>query len=151
LLHLLVQTIEETMCIKSKEIYIPLKLHCTKMLIHVVKKTETYINVLPYILYNFESRYLLNEEKKIVEKRHDLEFLLKFPKNQVEGIGQYSNQLFNQSINVLVENLLSYISSNAFPELSFTLTVSLTKFMNRTNNAQYKKEIKNLLEKIESI
>lgn len=149
LLYVLSQIIEETICLKSSDTYIPLKFHCIEMLIHLGNKFQAYVNALPYILRTFESRFLINEARKTDSKCNDLKYLLKIPK--IPQVTQYSYQIFNISMNLLIEYLLNYSSSIAFPELAYTVTSSLTKFMNKTKNPQFKKDIKNLIDKIESI
>lgn len=148
LIYPLTQTIIGTIKLVPTARYYPLRFHCVRMLNTLASKTNIFIPTLPFLLEVFEQTDFNKRHKSVSLKPFNFSILLKFSKGQLAEKA-FKDGLIDQLYEHLLESYNIYAHSVGFPELIVPSLVQLKDFNKKCKIANYCKQIKQIIEKIE--
>ncbi|XP_056022253.1 nucleolar complex protein 2 homolog isoform X2 [Ostrea edulis] len=148
LIYPLTQTILGTIKLIPTARYYPLRFHLIKALNRLSQATDTYVPVLPLILEVFEQTDFNKRHKTVSLKPFNFACMLKFSKAQLQEKA-FKDGLIDQLYEVLLDQLHIHASSIGFPELVLPGIIQLRDFMKKCKIANYCKQIKQIVEKVD--
>jgi len=148
LLYPLVQLIFGVIELVPTPRYYPLRFHCCELLNELAQKTNTFINVAPYLLEVLDGPLFGKPGKRSTIKPINFKYALRVgPKALDTAI--YGNEVFDHTTRLLLQCFAIHSHSLAFPEFVLPSVVFLKKFVRKSRNVTQNKQIANLLEKVE--
>lgn len=148
LIYPLVQTIIGAIKLVPAGRFYPLRFHCIRSLNLLSQATDTYIPVAPFLLEILESPEFNKKVKSSTAKPTEFSCILKVSKQQL-GTKPFQDAVADQIFELLLEYFSIHAHSIAFPEVALPAVVRLRKFIKTTNAARYRKQMKQLVDKIE--
>ncbi|ELU07056.1 hypothetical protein CAPTEDRAFT_141038 [Capitella teleta] len=128
--------------------YVPLRLHCARVLNMLSSSTHTYIPVLPFLLEVFTLIDFNKKPKNAQLKPFFFRCLLRFSKTEMcdrafkDGVMENTMELMWDHLNIHAHTL-------AFPEIILPAQVQLKKFTKICKVPNYCKQVKTILTKME--
>lgn len=148
LIYPLVQTVIGAIKLVPAARYYPLRFHCIRSLNLVSQSTDTYIPVAPFLLEILESVEFNKKTKMSTAKPTEFSCILKVSKQQL-GAKPYQDAVVDHIFELLLEFFSVHAHSIAFPEIALPAVVRLRKFIKTTSVPKYRKQLKQLVDKIE--
>ncbi|KAJ3152061.1 Nucleolar Complex 2 protein [Geranomyces variabilis] len=148
LIYPLVQVSIGVMRLKPSSRFFPLRFHCVKALVQLMKHTNTFIPVASHLFEILESAELRSKARPSTLKALDFSLAIKAP-NQYLGTRTYQVGVVEQVVSLLFEYYGAFALSISFPELAVPAVLQLKRYTKRSKNFQTNKAIQQLVEKIE--
>ncbi|XP_020615679.1 nucleolar complex protein 2 homolog isoform X3 [Orbicella faveolata] len=148
LIYPLVQTVIGAIKLVPAARYYPLRFHCIRSLNLLSQSTDTYIPVAPFLLEILESAEFNKKTKMSTAKPTEFSCILKVSKQQL-GTKPYQDAVVDHIFELLLEFFSVHAHSIAFPEIALPAVVRLRKFIKTTSVPKYRKQLKQLVDKIE--
>ncbi|KAJ7394445.1 Nucleolar complex protein 2 [Desmophyllum pertusum] len=148
LIYPLVQTVIGAIKLVPAARYYPLRFHCIRSLNLLSQATDTYIPVAPFLLEVLESVEFNKKTKMSTAKPTEFSCILKVSKQQL-GTKPYQDAVVDHIFELLLEFFSVHAHSIAFPEVALPAVVRLRKFIKTTSVPKYRKQLKQLVDKIE--
>ncbi|KAJ3135933.1 Nucleolar Complex 2 protein [Geranomyces variabilis] len=148
LIYPLVQVSIGVMRLKPSSRFFPLRFHCVKALVQLMKHTNTFIPVASHLFEILESAELRSKARPSTLKALDFSLAIKAP-NQYLGTRTYQVGVAEQVVSLLFEYYGAFALSISFPELAVPAVLQLKRYTKRSKNFQINKAIQQLVEKIE--
>ncbi|CAH1773053.1 unnamed protein product, partial [Owenia fusiformis] len=143
----LTQTILGTIKLVPTARYYPLRFHCIKYLNQLSERTGVFIPVLPHILEVFEMTNFNKRHSSISIKPYNFACLLKLSKSQLNQ-KVFGDGVIDQLYELLMDQLNVHAHTIGFPEYAFPAALQLKEFVKKCKVANYTRQIKQILEKI---
>ncbi|CAH1407502.1 unnamed protein product [Nezara viridula] len=128
--------------------YIPLRFHCIQMLIKLVRETDSYIPILPFIIDGLSCADINKQYKNVSMKPFDFTFVLRLSKQAMTETG-FPDAVVEYVYQLLLEYAAACSSSIAFPDLFIAASVQLKSVIKNCKNSKYTSKLKQVLIKIE--
>ncbi|CAG8470161.1 28778_t:CDS:10, partial [Dentiscutata erythropus] len=155
LIYPLVQVCTGVIRLNITALYFPLHFHCIRSMIHLIKKTGTFIPLAPYLFDILHSAEIHRKPKLATLKPLDFSSNLKTPKAYLHT-KVYQDGICEELVELLFEYYSCYSLSIAFPELIIPAIIQMeqnSKFIEQersridfspNNRAQVKAFLKNV-------
>ncbi|XP_032228848.1 nucleolar complex protein 2 homolog [Nematostella vectensis] len=148
LLYPLVQIIMGTIKLVPTCRYYPLRFHCIRSLHMLSQAMKTFVPTSSFLLEILDSPEFNKRVKMSTAKPTDFSCILKVSKSQL-STKPFEDAVIDNVFELFLEFFSIHAYSIAFPELSLSTVVRLRKFIKTTKIPQYRKQMKQLLDKIE--
>ncbi|XP_061162490.1 nucleolar complex protein 2 homolog [Saccostrea echinata] len=148
LIYPLTQTVIGTIKLIPTARYYPLRFHLIRALNRLSQATDTFIPVLPLVLEVLEQTDFNKRHKTVSLKPFNFACMLKFSKAQLQEKA-FKDGLIDQLYEILLDQLHIHASSIGFPELVLPGIIQLRDFMKKCKIANYCKQIKQIVEKVD--
>ncbi|CAO3677368.1 unnamed protein product [Umbelopsis vinacea] len=129
--------------------YFPLRFHILRSLISLTNSTQVFIPLAPYIFEVFESSEVKKKGKTGTLKPLEWDVYIRTPK-QFLHTKVYQNGILEQLYECLIEYYACFCLSIDFPELVGPGIVQLKRYIKKSTNVNFNKQIHGLIEKIEA-
>ncbi|GEQ67786.1 hypothetical protein JCM33374_g1451 [Metschnikowia sp. JCM 33374] len=127
--------------------FFPLRFYLIRSLIRLSQGSGVYIPVFPLIFEILTSTAFTKPPKNASLPAVDFEYIIKV-NQQYLGTKAYQDGLCDQFLELTSEFLVLYCKNIAFPELVTPVILSLRRFMKKSKNIKFNKQIQQLVEKL---
>lgn len=128
--------------------YFPLRFHCIQLLISLMKRTNCFIPILPFIFEVLRNHTFNQKHTSVSMKPLQFTCILRLNKSQLSQNG-FRDEVIEQVCALSLEYLAKESNSIAFCELVVPLIVYINKYLKICRNANYSRKLKQLLDKIQ--
>ncbi|RIB18694.1 Noc2p family-domain-containing protein [Gigaspora rosea] len=128
--------------------YFPLHFHCIRSLIHLIKKTGTFIPLAPYLFDILLSAEIHRKPKLATLKPLDFSSTLKTPKVYLHT-KVYQDGICDELVELLFEYYSCYSLSIAFPELAIPAIIQVKRHIKNSKNVKFNRQLQQFVEKLE--
>jgi len=147
LIYPLVNIITGVIKLIPTAVYFPLRFHCVDVLIKIIRETDIFIPVLPYILEVLNSETFNKKYSKTSMKPMYFTCILRCSKSDIQQ-NVYRDEIVENIYSLLLEYMAILSYNIAYPELSVLAVVHLKKYIKKSKNVNYKNKLRQLMEKI---
>lgn len=127
--------------------FFPLRFYLVRSLIRLSQGTQVFIPIFPLILEILTSTAVTKPGKSTNLPAIDFEFHIKVGQ-QYLGTKVYQDGLSEQILELTSEYFALYAKNIAFPELVTPAILSLRRFMKKSKNIRFNKQLQQLVEKL---
>lgn len=147
LIYPLVQVTLGTMRLIPTPQFFPLRFYLIRSLIRLSQGTGVYIPIYPLISEILTSTAFTKPGKNVKLEGVDFDYIIKM-NQQYLGTKAYQDGLCEQFLELTSEFFVLYSKSVAFPELATPAVLSLRRFMKKSKNIRFNKQLQQLVEKL---
>lgn len=147
LIYPLVQVTLGTMRLIPTAQFFPLRFYLIRSLIRLSQGSGVYIPIYPLISEILTSTAFTKPGNNTKLQAVDFEYIIKM-NQQYLGTKTYQDGLCEQFIELTSEFFVLYSKSVAFPELVTPAVLSLRRFMKKSKNVKFNKQLQQLVEKL---
>ncbi|CAN6602786.1 nucleolar complex protein 2 [Trichomonascus vanleenenianus] len=148
LIHPLVQVTIGAMRLIPTPQYFPLRFYLIRSLIRLSQQTGVYIPLLPPIVEVLSSTTVTKTPKNTSLKPLDFDYTIRASKGYL-GTRIYQNGVCDQIVELIGEFYALYCKSIAFPELAVPAIITLRRFIKRSKNIRFNKQLQQVVERLE--
>lgn len=127
--------------------YFPLRFHCIQALVTLVKETNIFIPLLPFILEVLNSNTFNKKHSVVSMKPLQFTCVLRLTKPQLAENG-FRDEVIENVCGLLLEYLAHESASLAFPDLVVTTVTALKLYLKNCKNSNHSRKLKQVLDKI---
>ncbi|WEJ92983.1 Nucleolar Complex 2 protein [Yamadazyma tenuis] len=127
--------------------FFPLRFYLIRSLIRLSQSTGVFIPIFPLIIEVLNSTAITKNPKKTNLPPFDFENNVKV-NQQYLGTKVYQDGLTEQFVELTAEFFVLYSKSVAFPELTTPAVISLRRFIKKSKNSKFNKQLGQLIEKL---
>lgn len=128
--------------------YYPLRFHCIRALLRLTTRTGVFIPLAPYLLDIFDSSELKRRAKPSTAKPLDWDIIIRAPKAYLHT-KVYQDSICDELVELLVEFYTAHCLSIAFPELAIPAIIQIKRFMKRSKNVKFNRQLQTVVERLE--
>ncbi|KAG2178760.1 hypothetical protein INT43_001606, partial [Umbelopsis isabellina] len=128
--------------------YFPLRFHVIRSLISLCNSSNVFIPLAPYIFEVLDSAEIKKKGKTGTLKPLEWDVYIRAPKQHLHT-KVYQNGILEQLYDSLIEYYTCYCTSIDFPELVGPGVVQLKRYMKKSTNVNFNKQIHGLIDKID--
>lgn len=147
LIYPLVQVTLGTMRLIPTAQFFPLRFYLIRSLIRLSQGSGVYIPIYPLIAEILTSTAFTKPGKNVKLQAVDFDYIIKM-NQQYLGTKAYQDGLCEQFLELTSEFFALYSKSVAFPELVTPAVLSLRRFMKKSKNIRFNKQLQQLVEKL---
>lgn len=147
LIYPLVQVTLGTMRLIPTPQFFPLRFYLIRSLIRLSQGTGVYIPIYPLISEILTSTAFTKPGKNVNLEAVNFQYIIKI-NQQYLGTKTYQDGLCEQFLELTSEFFVLYSKSVAFPELVTPAVLSLRRFMKKSKNIRFNKQLQQLVEKL---
>jgi nucleolar complex protein 2 len=148
LIHPLVQVTLGAMRLIPTPQYFPLRFYLIRSLLRLSTYTGVYIPLLPALTEVLNSTTVNKTPKPSTLKPLDFDHNIRAGKSYL-GTRVYQDSVCEQLVELIAEFFVLHCKSIAFPELSIPAVITLRRFIKRSKNVKFNKQLQKLVEKLE--
>ncbi|CAJ0848334.1 2712_t:CDS:10 [Entrophospora sp. SA101] len=128
--------------------YFPLRFHCIRSLINLIKTTGTFIPLATFLFDILQSKEVVRSPRPSTLKPLDFSIILKVPKNYLHT-RSYQDGICEELFESFLEYYACFCKSISFPELIIPGVVQLKRHIKHSSNFKFNKQLQQLNEKLE--
>lgn len=128
--------------------YFPLRFYLIRSLIRLARHSGVFIPLMPVLMEILSSTTITKPAKGTTLQSLDFDHVIRASKHYL-GTRVYQDGVCEQFIELSGEFFALYCKSIAFPELCIPVVVSLKRFVKRSKNVKFNKQIQKLVEKLD--
>ncbi|OVF05180.1 putative mRNA-binding ribosome synthesis protein [Clavispora lusitaniae] len=147
LIYPLVQVTLGTIRLIPTAQFFPLRFYLIRSLIRLSQGTGVYIPIYPLISEILSSTAFSKPGKPTKLQALDFDFIIK-ASQQYLGTKVYQDGLFEQFLELTSEFFVLYCKNIAFPELVTPAILSLRRFIKKSKNLKFNKQLQQLIDKL---
>lgn len=147
LIYPLVQVTLGTIRLIPTAQFFPLRFYLVRSLIRLSQGTQVFIPIFPLILEILTSTNILKPGKSSSLQALDFDYHIRVSQ-QYLGTKVFQDGLSEQVLELTSEYFALYCKNIAFPELATPAILSLRRFMKKSKNVRFNKQIQQLVEKL---
>lgn len=147
LIYPLVQVTLGTMRLIPTAQFFPLRFYLIRSLIRLSQGSGVYIPIYPLVSEILTSTAFTKSPKNTKLPAVEFEYIIKM-NQQYLGTKMYQDGLCEQFLELTSEFFVLYCKSVAFPELVTPAVLSLRRFMKKSKNGRFNKQLQQLVEKL---
>nr|CAG8506579.1 3113_t:CDS:10 [Entrophospora candida] len=126
--------------------YFPLRFHCIRSLINLIKTTGTFIPLATFLFDILQSKEVVRSPRPSTLKPLDFSIILKVPKNYLHT-RSYQDGICEELFESFLEYYACFCKSISFPELIIPGVVQLKRHIKHSSNFKFNKQLQQLNEK----
>jgi nucleolar complex protein 2 len=129
--------------------YFPLRFYLIRSLLRLSQATGTYIPVLPLLTEILSSTVITKSPKASTLKALDFEHNIRATKSYI-GTRVFQDGVCEELVDLIGEFFVLHATSPAFPELAVPAVITLKRFIKRSKNAKFNRQIQRLVERLDA-
>jgi nucleolar complex protein 2 len=148
LIHPLVQVTLGAIRLIPTPQYFPLRFYLIRSLIRLSQQTGVYIPLAPLLTEILVSTTISKNGKRSTLRPMDFDHNIRASKAYL-GTRVYQDVVCEQFVDLIGEFFVLHCKSIAFPELSIPVIISLKRFVKRSSNVKFNKQLQKMIEKLD--
>jgi nucleolar complex protein 2 len=148
LIYPLVQVILGTIRLIPTPQYFPLRFYLIRSLLEISHSADVYIPVLPSLMEVLQASLIAKLTKPADLEEIDFESTIRVSKVYLTT-KEYQDGVCGEFVDIVAEFFSQNAKSIAFPELSIPVVLAFKRFISRSKNGKFNKQLEKLVERLE--
>ncbi|KAF5095645.1 hypothetical protein DV451_004589 [Geotrichum candidum] len=148
LIYPLVQVILGTIRLIPTPQYFPLRFYLVRSLLEVSHSADVYIPVLPLLMEVLQASLIAKLAKPNDLREIDIKSTIRASKVYLNS-KEYQDSICNEFVDIVAEFFGQNSKSIVFPELSVPVVLAFKRFISRSKNGKFNKQLEKLVERLD--